>query len=164
MFTFADFVSGERWRRSSRPGGVTGLTARPHLQLWQRSRGRRQGRWQEGGGQVKWQGQGWPKVTFQFVPFGRQCIAGVFGFDLYVQKAGRGRNRKARCIDTPRVYSTNPYSICVSRRQILASFSIMSKTITSTPFRCPWLQAPLIRVVGMAIQCTPLSGQSAAPA
>ena len=98
------------------------------------------------------------------LPFDRQCIAGVFGFDFYVQKAGRGRNRKARCIDTPRVYSTNPYSICVSRRQILASFSIMSKTITSTPFRCPWLQAPLIRVVGMAIQCTPLSGQSAAPA
>lgn len=33
-----------------------------------------------------------PKAMF--LPFGRQCIAGVFGLNLYVQKAGRGTEPK----------------------------------------------------------------------
>jgi hypothetical protein len=71
----------------------------------------------------------------------------------------RGWDRKARYIDTLRVYFTSTESVSEDRFSI---FSIMFETITITPLRSHWLLALPIRVVGMAIQCTLSSKRSVA--
>lgn len=117
-------TSGERWRGSSCSRRSRGFSARPHFQLRQRSRGRRQGCWKEGGGQVKRQGQGWPKVTSQrhVCAFGHQCIAGVSGSNYMYKKLGVGIE-KGRCIDTLRVFYK--YRRCLRQRVWVSS--IISK-------------------------------------
>jgi hypothetical protein len=70
-----------------------------------------------------------------------------------------GWDRKARYIDTLRVYFTSTESVSEDRFSI---FSIMFETITFTPLRSHWLLALPIRVVGMAIQCTLSSKRSVA--
>jgi hypothetical protein len=87
--------------------------------------------------------------------------SGSFWFGLYVQKAGGWWDRKARYIDTLRVYSTSTEFV-LNRRQILGIL-IMFKTITITPLRSRWLLALPIQVVGKAIQCKLSSKRSVAP-
>jgi hypothetical protein len=72
-----------------------------------------------------------------------------------------GWDRKARYIDTLRVYFTSTEFVS-DRRQILG-IPIMFRTITITPLRSHWLLALPIQAVGMAIQCMLLSERSVAP-
>lgn len=152
---------GKRWRGSSRSRTSRRLSARPHLQLRQRSRGRRQGCWQEGGGQVKRQGQGWPKVTYprHVCAFGHQCIvAGVSGSNYMYKKLGVGID-KGRYIDTLCVFYK--YRGCLKTTGLGIFYHI--KTFTITPPRSRWLRALQIREVGMATQYMLWSEQPVAP-